>query len=185
MLKKSEICLDLKKIFKKRKDVLDVVLFGSLAKGKTEPNDIDVCIIFRENTDSDFINELNQEKRFERIHFSALTADNFFRNPHTLIRSVLFEGKSLITNKKLSNLYGLNAYAMFTYDIRKLQNSKKVRFLYALKGRKNQTGIVEDFKGRFIAKNAFIIPVGKDREMIEVMEMWNIKFERKQIFLIS
>lgn len=183
MSKNLKIYSNLKKIFSERTDILDVILFGSVAKGKTEPGDIDICIIFREKIDKELINKLNKE--FEHIHFSVLTADNFFKNPHSLIRAILFEGISLITDKKLSEIYRLDAYALFSYDIKDLENSKKVRFLYAIKGRKNQNGFVKDLCGKFIATNAFVIPVQKDREMIEILEAWNIKFERKQIYLMS
>ncbi|MDD5651620.1 MAG: nucleotidyltransferase domain-containing protein [Candidatus Nanoarchaeia archaeon] len=183
MLKKLEIYSDLKKIFSKRKDILDVILFGSIVKGKTNPNDIDICIIFKEKIDKELIRDLN--KNFENVHFSILTADNFFKNPHALIRTLLFEGESIITNKKISEIYGLKAYSLFTYDIKKLDNSKKVRFLYLLKGRRNEIGIVKEFNGNFIGSGSFIIPIEKDKEMLEILEMWEIKFERKSMFLIK
>lgn len=183
MLKKSEIYSDLNKIFKKRKDILDIILFGSIVKGKTEPNDIDICIIFKEKIDKELI--LNLNNKFEKVHFSILTAKNFFINPHALIRTLLFEGISLITNKKLSEIYGMKSYSLFSYNIKNLPNSKKVRLLYLLKGRRNENGVVKDFDGEFVGTNAFIIPVEKDKEMLEILEMWEVKFERKQIFLIK
>lgn len=174
---------DLKKIFNKRKDILDVIIFGSSVKGKLNPNDIDICIIFREKIDTDLLNNLN--KKFENIHFSCLTSDDFFKKPHALIKTLLFEGVSLINKKRISERYNMKSYSLYSYKIKDLANSKKVRFLYLIKGRKNEIGLIKEFNGEFIGSNSFIVPVEKDVEMREILDSWSIKFQRKSIFLIK
>ncbi|MBU0963235.1 MAG: nucleotidyltransferase domain-containing protein [Nanoarchaeota archaeon] len=182
-MKKLKIYSDLKKLFKNKKEILDILIFGSIIKGKSNPKDIDICIIFRENIDINLIKELN--KKFEDVHFSTLIADNFFTKPHALIKTLLFEGISIKTGKELSKVYGMNAYALYSYNITKLSNSKKTRFVYLLKGRKGENGIVKDFKGEFITNAAFIIPVEKDYEMIEIFNSWEVPFNRKKIMTIN
>lgn len=182
MLKKLEIYSDLKKTFKKNKNILDVVLFGSSVRGKLKPNDIDLCIIFKDKVDHHFITGINS--KFENLHISALTIDNFFAKPHTLIRTLLLEGISLFSNKKLSNIYGLNSYALYNYNLSKIESSKKVRFIYLLKGRKNAKGIIENLGGEFLSPASFMVPINKDTEIVEIFNKWNIQYNRRLILLM-
>lgn len=170
------------KNYLKNKDLIDVILFGSAIKGKTKPKDIDICLIFREKIDRSLINNINQ--KFENIHVSTLTVDNFFTKPHALIRTLLFEGKSLFSNRPLSKIYGLESLALYTYDISVMKSSDKVRFVYLLKGRNKEKGLIESLGGKFISTGTFIIPSSKDKEVQEVLEKWKIKYERKKIMLI-
>ena len=171
------------KSFLKSKDIVDAFIFGSAIKGKTMPNDVDICILFREKIDLNLIRKINDE--FKDMHVSSLTVDNFFTKPHALARTLLFEGKSLISGKSLSEIYGLSSFALYTYDISKMKSTDKVRFVYLLKGRKDEEGIVKNFGGNFISNATFMIPPSKDKEMQEIMEKWKIKYERKQAMLIG
>ena len=62
-------------------------------------------------------------------------------------------------------------------------NGKKVRFVYLLKGRPNQDGLVVDMDGQFLVPGCFIIPSDKDSEMSDIFKQWEIKkFTRMVIF---
>ena len=74
-------------------------------------------------------------------------------------------------------------YTLYTYDLSKLKNSCKVRFVYALKGRGKEKGLVKELKGRFIAPGCFIIPVKNDKEMQEIMCKWGVKFSKIKIMI--
>ena len=60
----------LKKYLKDR-DILDVIVFGSVVKGKAMPNDIDIAIIS------------NKEMKIsiKGFHISLLKSEDFFHNP--------------------------------------------------------------------------------------------------------
>jgi len=182
MLKNSEIYLILKKIIKKY-ELEDIVVFGSFVKGKTMPRDIDVCLIFKENVNLSHIKEI-QSKLGEKFHVSSLSVDNFFNKKHNLVQTLLFEGISAKSGKRLSEIYSLDSYGLYYYNISDMKKSDKVRFVYLLKGRKKEKGIVNEFNGKFLVDSCFMIPVEKDNEMLEIMNKWNVKFSRKRVLLI-
>ncbi len=182
MLKNSKKYLELKRIAQEfvSSNIIDVVLFGSYAKGKTKASDIDVCIIFRNKIDLKIVKEFAAKSK---AHTSSLLIDEFFTKPHALIRSLLFEGISLISGKKLNEIYNLSSFSLYTYNISKLKSSTKVRFVYLLKGRSGK-GIVKNLGGKFLAPGCFLIPSEKDNEILDIMKQWKINFNRKTIMLI-
>lgn len=78
----------------------------------------------------------------------------------------------------ISKSHNLSLFALYTYDLKNLPKSKAVRFVYLLKGRNNEQGIVKEFKGRFLAPGCFIIPIKKDKEMQEIFDYWKIGFKK-------
>lgn len=183
MLKKLKPYSKLAKICKERKDIADAVAFGSAVKGKTEPGDIDVCLIFRDIIDSDFVKKLGE--MFPNTHISALTVDNFFRKPHSLAATLLFEGISILSLKPLASVYGLKAFSMYKYELKGMPNLIKVSLLHALKGRSPKKGLVADLGGEFTAPCSFIMPPEKDDEMLKVLAKWQVKYSRKRILIIN
>ena len=77
----------------------------------------------------------------------------------------------------------LKEYVLYTYDISKLDSSKKVRFVYLLKGRRKQVGIINEFKGEFLVPGCFILPIAKDSEIQEIFKMWDIKNYTREVIL--
>lgn len=176
----------LKKEYNKnwKKQIVDILVFGSLVKGKTQPNDIDICLIFKDQINLEIIKEV-QEILGDKYHISSLNTDNFFTKPHSLARTLLLEGQSILSKKKLSDNFGLFSNLLYSYDISKETPSKKVRFVYLLRGRGKEEGIVNKFKGSFISNNAFIIPIEKDNEMQEILNQWQIRYQRKKFMLMD
>jgi hypothetical protein len=74
---------------------------------------------------------------------------------------------------------------LYSYSLADMPSSKKVRFVYLMKGRKSEMGLVENFKGEYVSSSAFIIPLSKDAEMIEVLGMWGVEYKRRKILLID
>ncbi len=151
MLTKSKEFLELRNKARNaysEEKMLDIIIFGSAAKDKIEPNDIDLAVIFKTAVDKWVISRL-QAMLGERFHISALTADNFFTRFHTLSRTLLFEGVSLISNKKLSELYGLSAKVFYSYGLKGENESKKVRIVYLLRGRPMKKELLKHSAGNF------------------------------------
>ncbi len=165
-------------------DIVDILIFGSAAKEKTNPTDIDIAIIFRKNINRETLKKF-QNSLGEKYHISSLTIDQFFSRPHSLAKTLLFEGISLLTNKKLAQNFNLQSFTLYKYDLKKEKPSKKVRFVYLLKGRNKNKGIIEQFKGTYISNSSFMIPIEKDEEMLEIFKMWEIKFYRKKLMLMG
>ena len=73
---------------------------------------------------------------------------------------------------------------IITYEIRKLEPSKRVLFVYLLKGR-NSKGIIKELKGEFLANGCFIIPDEGLKEIHEILNKWNVKYKEKEVYLID
>lgn len=81
----------------------------------------------------------------------------------------------------LSKKHALNLLILYTYSLSKQPKSKAVRFVYLLKGRAKEPGIIKQFKGRFLAPGCFIIPSKKDKEMQQIFTLWKIPFKKISI----
>lgn len=185
MLKNSKEFSKLKSEWRKWKDELvDIFVFGSFVKGKSQPNDIDICLVFRNDVTLEIVKKI-EAILGENYHICFLSADNFFTNPHSLARTLLLEGKSIISGKNFADSFGLRAEILYSYNLSAESPSKKVRFVYLLRGRGSSEGLVKKWKGEFISNNAFLVPVDKDNEVLKVFEMWKVKFSRKKIMLMS
>jgi len=182
MLKKLKKSLDIK-----NKEVVDIVLFGSAVKGKVFVGDVDVCIIFRENILDMVVKEVEEKikKLGLKPHMSILKVDNFFRKPVSLIRTILREGISILTGRKISDIYGLDGYSLYSYSLVGMKPNEKVRFVYIVKGRKNEKGFIEKIKGEWLNDGCFIIPIEKDSDILELFKKWNVKYTKKNILLMS
>lgn len=177
----------LSKIAKKQKtdDIVDVILFGSAARGKEEPRDFDICVVFRDKIDFKKIRDI--EKEYERhkmvIHLSFLTADNFFTKPHSLAKTLLLEGKSLFTSKKVSSNYGLAGKTIFLYKLKDMKPSEKVKFIHALKGRRKNEGILSTIKDKLLAPSFIMIPTSEEHKIVSILDYWNVSYKRIKLLL--
>ncbi len=164
-------------------EIADIFLFGSAVKGKEFPEDIDVCIVFRKKILEDKIKEIENKLKEFNAHISSLVIDNFFRKPHSLIKTMLVEGVSVFNKKSFIQNFGFFSYVLYSYDLSKLKSSEKVKFVYLLKGRKKEIGIIKKMNGEWIADSCFIIPIQKDSEMLIILKKWEIPFKRKEALI--
>lgn len=74
---------------------------------------------------------------------------------------------------------------LYTYNISRLDKSKKVRFVYLLKGRRDDKGLIEQFKGEFLAPGCFIVPIKNDKEVQSIFKQWGVKPKRKIIRILG
>lgn len=164
-------------------EIADIFLFGSAVKGKGFPEDIDICIVFRKKILEKTIEDIENQLKEFNIHISTLTVDNFFRKPHSLIKTLLLEGISIFTKKPLIQSFNFSSYVLYSYDLSKLKPSEKVKFVYLLKGRKKGIGIIEKMNGEWITDSCFIIPIQRDSEMLIILKKWSIPFKRKEVLI--
>jgi hypothetical protein len=74
---------------------------------------------------------------------------------------------------------------LYSYNLTEMPNSKKVRFVYLLKGRNHEKGIVEQFDGEYISSSAFMIGLAKEKEMDEIISKWGVIHKKRRIMLID
>ena len=161
------------KSYLKDKRILDMILFGSIVKGKSLPNDIDIAFITNENI----------QPAIENFHISILKPSNFFVNPPTLINTLLREGYSLKFNKPFSQRYSFSNKVLFVYSLKGLSASKKVKIVNILRGKNKEKGMVEENNGEWVANQVFLCPIGAENLFVKFLANFNINFKKSYILI--
>lgn len=86
--------------------------------------------------------------------------------------------KKEVLFRDLSRKHKLKLRILYTYSLSKQPKSKAVRFVYLLKGRGKEPGIINQLKGKFLAPGCFIIPIKADKEIQEIFAHWKIPFKK-------
>jgi|ETN01SMinimDraft_4_1059930.scaffolds.fasta_scaffold30372_2 hypothetical protein len=76
-------------------------------------------------------------------------------------------------------------HIIYTYRIADLSPSQKVRFVYALRGRPNSTGLIHKLKGEFLADSCFLLHTHHQKEMDTFLKYWKITSKKRNIVLIK
>ena len=167
-------------------EILDIVLFGSLVKGKEKPKDIDLLIIYKTKINS----ELNYKikKELEILGFDVdLVAKNYsglFDSSFIARESYLSEGYSLSNKKFIAGGFGFKPMVLFRYDIKNFNKSQRMRFYYSLYGR-NSEGMLEKLKLYKFSERIIISPVEESEEVKDYLNSWNIKYLEIPILIPS
>jgi len=90
------------------------------------PKDIDIAII----------SEKNESISINGFHISILKPKDFFINPSSIIHTLFREGYSLKHNKFFSEIYRFSNKVLFNYNLSKFENTKKVRIVNMLRGKR-------------------------------------------------
>ncbi len=77
------------------------------------------------------------------------------------------------------------ASAIYTYRLVGMTPSRKVLFVYALKGRGKERGLVERLQGTFLANGCFMIASPHEREVEGFFSYWQVKYQKMRIMLIN
>ena len=160
----------------KKKEVLDVILFGSAIKGKSSPRDIDVAII----SENEIVRDM---PGFEEFHFSFLKPLDFFKKRITLLNTLFREGYSLKFDKPFSELYGFKNRVLFVYELKGLNNSKKVNFVNTLRGKRNNKGLVAENSGEWLANQVFLVSVSSEHLFEKFFVTHGIKFVKHYLLM--
>ncbi len=172
----SEIKSLIKKKFKtelRDKEILDIILFGSAIKGKTTPKDIDIAIITNK--------KINRE--IEGIHISIISPNEFFINPPSIINTLFREGYSIKNNKFLAENLKFSNKVLFTYSLKSLTPSKKVKIVNVLRGKGKQEGMVKENNGEWLANQVFTVPIDKDYIFEKFFINFSIPFNKNYILI--
>jgi len=180
---KSKIISQIKnklKFLMKNKEIIDIILFGSVIKGKINPNDIDIAIII----DKSLSKEL-QEKidKLDKFHISILTLREFFIKPPTIINTLLREGYSIKNNKYLAETFDFKTRVLFSYKLTSLSLSKKVKIVNILRGLKNDNGFVKKSGGEWLANQVFIVPVSASELFEEFFNNFEVNFKKYYLLM--
>ena len=154
-------------------DVIDVILFGSVVKGKTLPRDIDVAIISEEDI----------KPNVEGFHFSVLKQREFFKNQPTLVTTLLREGHSLRLGKPFCEGFRFKSGVMFVYNLTSLNSSEKVRIVNLLRGKGGGEGLVKEYRCEWISNNVFIAPLEGEYIIEQFLIKNKVNFKKSHILI--
>lgn len=178
----------LKKCLKdeKRENIFDIVVFGSLVKGKVNPRDADVLVIFLHGSLKERLDAIQEIKNKLKpkldlsIDIKQALLKDLFSSDFLARTGILLEGFSIFHNKKFSQTLGFDSFAIFWYNLKKLSHTQKIKFDYILAGR-NQKGIIEVLHGIRLASGVVKIPIEHSLEFEEVLKNNQVNYNKKNI----
>lgn len=151
------------KNFKKNSKIEDIILFGSLIKGKENPKDIDILVVFKEEIDKDLEYEIKNNLKNVSLKISIVskTKKGIYEDSFFAKDAIFFEGFSLFENEYLAKKQGYTPWGLFKYETKNLDNTKKTTFYYALNGRNKQKGLIEQYGLIKLSNNTLLAPLDK------------------------
>jgi predicted nucleotidyltransferase len=171
----------------KSQKAIDVIIFGSHARGKSAPNDVDLCILIKDSEEKksiDLVSSLSNaiETKEFKFHMSIMTASEFVKGS-TLAKTLLNEGWSIKNRKSLAATLGFENKSLFIYTLRHFSPSKRVQFHYLLKGRYGSKGMLDEAGGNFIGTGSILVPASKEDFMKEILDRWDVKYTLERILV--
>ena len=157
----------------KDKDILDVILFGSVIKGKSSPSDIDIAMITQKEIKADI----------SGFHISVLKPEDFFVSPSSLVNTLLREGFSIKSERFFSEKYKFLNRVMFVYELKDLNPSIKVKIVNILRGKKNTMSLVKERGGRWVANRVFVVPINEEHIFERIFLNFKVKFNKFYILI--
>lgn len=171
-----------KKFISKNKELFDIVIYGSVVRGKTKTRDVDLAIISaKERTVKEKLHlaqllkmEIKKILPYE-IDLKCIDLDDLLDQTFMARKGILAEGYSLLRNKPLAALFGFEAKSLFAYSLDGLTPSQKTTFQYIMKGRRGQKGLLFSREGEQLGKGVIIIPLKHSEEFKELFNKLKIK----------
>ena len=169
---------------KENPSVLDVFLFGSAARGKREPRDVDVLVLFKGKADSRLAHSFERELRAAGVsaNVEERAWKELFEPSFRAREAVLSEAVSVVSGKRLCEAFGFTSFALFKYAPSGMGASERVKFQYALFGRRvgkrHAPGMLEAVGGKKLTAAALVVPVQKADEFTAFLTGWRVPFKR-------
>ena len=183
----SKYLISQSKKFAKKNKIFDIVLYGSATKGKSKVRDIDILIIFTNESlrvRTNIAQELKEilREKIESLDIKTINLNELFQNEFLARQSILIESVSLIDNKPIATKLGFKGYSIFNYKLTNLNHNEKTKFTYALIGR-NSEGILKKLKAEKLGKGALLIPIENSITFEEFLTKWKINFKSQNILI--
>lgn len=156
-------------------EIVDIILFGSLMRGKEKPRDIDILLLFKSKVNKEIEYEF-RSKVSDVVSVVSKTEKNYKIREFPAREGVLFEGYSLIKSKYIAEEYGFTSFGLFQYITKNLSNTKKTRFYYALNGRGESEGIIKRFNGIKLSDNIILFSLSSIEPAKDFFEYWELNY---------
>ncbi len=138
-------------------NVFDIVWFGSSVLEEEKSNDLDIAVFFQKIHLKDQLKEAQEIKQQIQkvsdlpVHISSFDLYSFFDKGNFSKEGILFYGRSLISGKNFSEMFGLFPKVLIKYSLEKLEKKDKVRFNYLLSGKGGSYGLLRKYGGRIVS----------------------------------
>ena len=122
----SSIIIQLGKISrtasKKYAEIEDIILFGSFMRGKANPDDIDILVLFKNKVNKDIEYEIKKSLSniIKNISIISKTAETAKEASFDGREGMLFEGYSLINSRFIASDSGFASFLFFLYPAQHL-----------------------------------------------------------------
>src|SRR3989344_1983431 len=186
-LKNTKLKFEIIKFYKKNKDIiLDIIIFGSFIKGKENPKDIDILILYKNKKDIEKSYELKKLLKKFNVEIVDKSYLELFDESFKAREGILSEGYSIVNKKSLSEGFGYSSLILFKYELKGFNKSNRMRFYYGLSGRgKNDKGIIDDLSLIKFSDTILLCPVENAEKMKEFLNYWKIKYIEFPIMIPS
>jgi len=152
----------------KNKLITDIILFGSNAKGKINPSDIDIAVMVKEKD----VAILDMFKDFKDIDIQLLSLEDIDKQ---IFFTLIKEGYSVRKDKYLHESYNISPVKLYKYDLRKLTSSKKVMFE---RGIKTINGLNR------LSNSVVLVPIRYTGEFEDFLKNWGLDIETQEYELV-
>ena len=186
LLKNKRFLDSAEMFFQKHKDrLLDIVLFGSAVRGKEEPADIDVLLLFKEKESIDLVYRCRKELESAslRVEVVGKSYEQLFKPSFQAREAFLSEGYSLAYGRFVAEGLGYAHYTLFRYELIGRSPSERVRFYYSFNGRGRQAGMAKVLGLKKFSDSVFLCPVEHVEQVREYLGGWKIKYEAFPVLL--
>jgi predicted nucleotidyltransferase len=177
-----------KLFFEKHKfEIIDILLFGSLEKGKDLPKDIDILLIFKKKKSFEQAQELRNNIKQETsltVEITPKVYDELFQSSFLAREAILTEGYSLINKISFAEGLGYKRAVLFIYQLKGKNSSERMRFYYSLYGRTTE-GMLKKLEAVKYTDTVILCPVHNMEKMKEYLNSWNIEYTATPLLIPS
>ncbi len=183
--KLSNLAKDFKE---KNPNVWDILLYGSTVKGKKIPNDIDIAVLLTDGNPFEVafrFKQILEENGFspEELDVKGFLMSELFSENNLISFALLVEGYSLTKNGFLHKALNAKGYTLFRFSYSSLTGSEKVRFIYSLRGRNKDGGMLKELNAIELAAGVVLVPVNATFEFKEFLSRWGIEYEHAPLIM--
>lgn len=170
----------------KDKEIFDILVYGSAVKGKLNPADLDIVVIFRSGTLKERLDRIQEIKRKIKtkvnVDIKGILLEELFQEAFFARSGIFVEGISVFNGEPFAKKIGFDNGTLFFYDLLGKSHTEKVKFSYLLSGRKDM-GIIEKLRGKRLSSGVVEIPLTHSLEFEEILKLHKINYHKKTVLI--
>ncbi|MBI4983600.1 nucleotidyltransferase domain-containing protein [Candidatus Woesearchaeota archaeon] len=155
------------------KNLVDIIIFGSLAKDGLA-HDLDLALIFRGEPKAEDYKAKITALIQKPLDLQVINLESIY-SPFWL--TLIKEGFSVRKNRFLHQIYKIKPVVIYKYSLKKLNPVQKVQFERGLKK------IIAE-NGGFLTRSVVLISLEKKNRMMEFLKSWNLYYESQEYELL-